>query len=234
MSSMPDGPWQRLHIDFCGPLPTGEYLLVVIDRYSRYPEVEIVKSTNIQSVIPKLDRIFATHGIPLQVITDNGPPFNGSDFSKYMQLLGIKFTPCTPKWPQGNAEVERFNQPLMKAIQAATIEDRKWQQEIQRFLLQYHSTPHSTTEVSPAELLFNRPIQGKLPMLPNNIVDKHVGAQNNEERKKVYNQHYANARRGVKTNILKEGDVVLVKQDKRNKLTPRFNPKLYTVIERKS
>ena len=32
-------------IDFYGPLPSGEYLPVLIDRYSRFPEVAIVKST---------------------------------------------------------------------------------------------------------------------------------------------------------------------------------------------
>ena len=40
MSEMPPGPWQNLSIDFCGPLPTGEHLMVVIDEYSRYPVVE--------------------------------------------------------------------------------------------------------------------------------------------------------------------------------------------------
>ena len=39
---MLDGPWQEINIDFKGPLPSGQYLLVIIDSYSRYPEVEIV------------------------------------------------------------------------------------------------------------------------------------------------------------------------------------------------
>ena len=64
-TTMPDGPWQTVHVDFYGPLPTGEYLLVVVDRYSRFPEVEIVHSTRASTVIPKLDKIFAVHGIPI-------------------------------------------------------------------------------------------------------------------------------------------------------------------------
>ena len=74
MTDMPSGPWQKVHLDFYGPLPSGEHLLVCIDRSSRYPEVEIVRSTKAASVIPRLDKIFSVHGLPHQVISDNGPP----------------------------------------------------------------------------------------------------------------------------------------------------------------
>ena len=67
-------------MDFYGPLPSGEYLLVVIDRYSRFPEVEIVKSTKASIIILKLDRIFSVHGIPNVIKTDNGSPFNGEEY----------------------------------------------------------------------------------------------------------------------------------------------------------
>ena len=76
-TTMPDGPWQTVHVDFYGPLPTGQYLLVIVDRYSRFPEVEIVHSTRASTVILKLDKIFAVHGIPTLLKSDNGPPFNG-------------------------------------------------------------------------------------------------------------------------------------------------------------
>ena len=105
-------------------------------------------------------KTFAVHGLPIEVTTDNGPPFNSDDFTNYMSLLGIDYNPSTPRWPQGNAEVERFMQPLGRAIQTAQAEGRVWQQELSRFLLQYRSTPHCTTKVPPAELLFNRSIRG--------------------------------------------------------------------------
>ena len=87
---MPKAPWETLHIDFCVPLPSSEYLLVLIDRYSRYPEVEIIRSTKAACVIPKLDKIFAVHGIPHKIVSDNGPPFNRDEFNKYMKILGIE------------------------------------------------------------------------------------------------------------------------------------------------
>ena len=75
-----------------GPLPTGEYILVAIDRYSRYPEVEVVRSTKASTVIPTLDQI--------DICSSWNP--------NYDQVLGIKALYSTPKWPQGNAEAERF------------------------------------------------------------------------------------------------------------------------------
>ena len=170
MTQMPQSQWEVLNIDFYGPLPTGEYLLVVIDRYSRFPEVEIVSSTKASVIIPKLDKIFAVHGVPAIVRSDNGPPFNGADYSRYLQALGIKVEWSTPKWPQWNALVERFMQPLGKALKTAKLDGRPWRQELQRFLLYYRTTPHSTTGVPPAELLFNRTVRGKLPVLKKRIV----------------------------------------------------------------
>ena len=60
MSPLPPEAWHTVHVDFCGPFPTGEYLFVVIDAYSRFPEVEILHSTSARATIPKLDKIFAT------------------------------------------------------------------------------------------------------------------------------------------------------------------------------
>ena len=54
-------------------------------------------------------------------------------------------------------------QPLGKALKTATLEGRPWKQELNRFLLQYRTTPHCTTGVPPSELLFNIVVKGKIP-----------------------------------------------------------------------
>ncbi|XP_065058440.1 uncharacterized protein K02A2.6-like [Rhopilema esculentum] len=233
-SDMPSGPWEKLHIDFCGPLPSNEYLLVVVDRYSRYPEVEVVKSTKASCVIPKLDKMFATHGIPVAIKTDNGPPFSSEELRRYCNALNIKHEFSTPYWPQANGEVERFNQPLEKALQTAAIEGKVWRQELQRFLLQYRSTPHCTTKVAPSQLLFNRKVRGKIPEITGRIViNKHKDARENEIKSQNYHTKYANQRRNAKESSIAVGDAVLVKQQRRNKITSRFNKTPYLVVERK-
>ena len=75
MTPLPKGLWLQVSADICGPFPTGEYVLVVLDAYSRYPEIEIVRTTNTATITLALERIFATHGIPEIVKTDNGAPF---------------------------------------------------------------------------------------------------------------------------------------------------------------
>ena len=76
MSNLPSSPWRGVSIDFCGPYPTGEYLMVIIDNFSRFPIVELIRSTAASSTVPHLDKIFGIFGIPEMVRTDNGPPFN--------------------------------------------------------------------------------------------------------------------------------------------------------------
>eukprot|EP00112_Aurelia_sp_Birch-Aquarium-sp1_P025235 Seg83.4 transcript_id=Seg83.4/GoldUCD/mRNA.D3Y31 product="putative protein K02A2.6" protein_id=Seg83.4/GoldUCD/D3Y31 len=192
---MPKGPWQTLHLDFYGPLPTNEYLFVTIDSYSRYPKVEVVKSTSSNTVIPKLDSTFARHGLPYKIVTDNGPPFQSNEFSRYMQMLDIKHEPSTP----------------------------------------YRTTPHSTTGVPPSQLLFNRKIRGKLPMLNkgSKTTNRHREAKVQNERHKEQSREYGNRRRNAKNSNIEVGDTVSVKQRKANKLTPKFKVNPYIVKAKK-
>ena len=153
--------------------------MVMVDKHSRYPEVEIVKCTSAAAVIPKFDRILATHGIPNTIKTDNRPPFNGADLfkvcpkslllavllkKKYSKKKGFVHRKVTPYRPKANAEAERFMRTMGKAIRIAHAEGRNWRPGLNQFLMNYRTTAHSTTGVSSAdELLFGRPIRTKLP-----------------------------------------------------------------------
>ena len=105
-----------------GPLPTGRTLIVVIDQYSRSVEVETVLSSSAGAVIPKLDKIFATHGIPELLKTDNGPPFTSHSFEVFAKELGFQRRKITSLWPKPSAEAERFMHTLGKAIRTTRTE----------------------------------------------------------------------------------------------------------------
>jgi hypothetical protein len=106
-------------------------------------------------------------------------------------------------------------QPLGKSLKAAKLDGRPWKQELSRFLLHYRTTLHCTTGVPPSELLFNRQVQGKLPILQKrNLVNRH-----NEAREQQCNKRYADEKRNVRESPIKVGDYVLWKQERRNKLT---------------
>ena len=92
---------------------------------------------------------------------------------------------------------------------------------------------HSTIKVSPAELLFNRVVKGTFPSLTkSNVVDRHKEARENELSSQRYNKQYVDRRRRTKPSDLRVGDYVIVKQNRRNKLTSTFSETPYTVIER--
>ena len=98
MTPLPNGPWEQTSIDFCEV--AGHYILVVIDDYSRFPEIEVVHSTSAKAVIPKLDRTFAAYGVPQVVKSDNGPPFNGDEFAQFAKYLGFKHRKVSSLWPK--------------------------------------------------------------------------------------------------------------------------------------
>ena len=96
MTSLPSAPWKEVAIDFAEPFPAGDYIMLVIDEYSRFPEVETLTSTSARAVIPKLDAIFARQGIPEVLKSDNGPPFSGHEFRKFTEYLGFEHRRITP------------------------------------------------------------------------------------------------------------------------------------------
>jgi hypothetical protein len=67
-----------------------------------------------------------------------------------------------PLWPSGNGEIERQNRSLLKRMKIANAERKTWETELQTYLKMYRSTPHSTTGVSPAELLFGQMCHSKI------------------------------------------------------------------------
>lgn len=99
MSDLPDGVWQQVAIDFFGPLKSGKYIIVIMDEYSRFPITQQVPSTRATAVIPVIDEAFAAWGIPTVVKTDNGPPFNGHEFTEFARHLNFKHRIITPMWP---------------------------------------------------------------------------------------------------------------------------------------
>ena len=91
----------------------------------------------------------------LTVITDNGPPFSSASVQNYFKSKRI-YQKITPRQPRANGKVERFMQPLSKTIKAAYIERTGWENSVHQLLYSYRNTPHSVTQVPPAELMFSR------------------------------------------------------------------------------
>ena len=209
MSVLPDSPFDEVSVDFAHV--DGQTLLLVVDDYSRFPFVEPVSSTSASAVIPKLDQLFSTFGAPRVVKSDNGPPFNGEEFTKFACVLGFKHRKVTPLWPRANGEVERFVKTLKKCIKAAKVEGRNWRKELQAILRNYRTTPHATTGVAPAVLLLKRPVRNKLPQ-PNHIDPVAEIVRERDSSQKLKMKAHADNKAYVKPCNISPGDAVLVKR----------------------
>ena len=120
-------------------------------------------STTSAAVIKCLDNHFARYGVPVGLRTDNGFNLVSEEMEKYLEEMGIVHHCNTPLWPRANGEVERQNRSLLKAMRVSQAEGKDWRLELNKFLLAYRSTSHTTTGVSPAELFFKRKLTTKLP-----------------------------------------------------------------------
>ena len=230
---LPTGPWRDVAADLLGPLPSGEYLLVIVDYYSRFFEVDILKTVTSEKIIEAMDHRFTTHGYPVSMKADNGPQFISQMFEEYLNENGIQHRRTTPLWPQANGEVERQNSTLIKSMKIAQAQGQDWRKELNKFLMAYRTTPHTTTGVTPAELMFRRKIRTKMPELDENVKredDRAVRDRDNEMKQKV--KDYADHRRNAQHSDIQTGDKVLLQQRMKNKLSTRYEEIPYEVVDR--
>lgn len=231
-TKLPEGPWQHLSIDLMGPFPyTGEYVFVAVDYFSRWFEVDILKSTTSSKIIESLDKMFITHGLPISIKSDNAPNFKSEEFEDYLRVQGIEHSTSTPYWAPSNGEVERMNRTILKAIKTLQAEKGNWKKHLNEFIFAYRTTPNSVTGVSPAEMMFRRKLRTKLPYLVNCDIEKHDYRERDMLQKEV-GKEYADTHRNAERSDISKGDSVLVERKEQNKLTPRFEPEPYLVREK--
>lgn len=229
----PSGPWEDCAADILGPLPSGESLLVVVDYFSRYFEVVILRSTSSTRLIEALKPIFARFGVPHTLKTDNGPQLVSEEFEAFLAENGIEHRTTTPLWPRANGEVERQNRTLMKSVQIAHIEGKDWRQELQTFLTAYRSTPQMTTGATPFYLMFGREMRSKLPDLRREAPITNEEVRDRDWSRKLSQKEYVDAKRIAVASEVEVGDKVLLKNSKTNKLSPNYDPNPCEVIDRK-
>ena len=188
----PSQPWCRLHLDFLGPF-LGATFLIVVDAYSKWLEVIPMSSTTAERTITELRKLFATHGLPTQVVTDNGAQFTSQEFGEFLKLNGIQHYKSAPYHPATNGKAECYVQTFKQAMRAAKGDPGTLLTKLMRFLLSYRTTPNATTGVSPAELLFGRTLRTRLNLLRPDIstkVQDKQASQKQHHDKKSRDRHF--------------------------------------------
>ncbi|XP_037509314.1 uncharacterized protein K02A2.6-like [Rhipicephalus sanguineus] len=108
-TALPGRPWEFLGMDLFHL--HGQTFLLVVDYYSRFPEVVTLRGTTARAVIDALKSIFARHGIPQDVRSDNGPPFSSQEFAAFAVSYGFNHATSSPHYAQSNGEAERMLRP---------------------------------------------------------------------------------------------------------------------------
>ena len=160
----PAKPWERIHVDFAGPYQN-KMFLIVVDAHSKWPEVIQMASTSAEQTIIALPRLFATYGLPLQLVSDNGPQFTAVEFQHFLKGNGVKHIRCSPYHPSSNGLAERFVRTFKQAMKAGEGDGLPLLHRLQNFLLSYRATPHATTNKSPSSLFLFRPIRTLMDLI---------------------------------------------------------------------
>lgn len=161
-----EGPWQRLHVDFAGPID-GDYFLIVVDSFSKWPEIVRTSTITAKATIAILRSLFVRFGVPRTVVSDNGAQFTSEEFLLFCKQNGIEYVTTAPYHPQSNGQAERFVDTFKRAIRKISADGTSLQDALDAFLLAYRSTPNATlgSSKSPAEIMLGRPMRTPLDLL---------------------------------------------------------------------
>ena len=78
----------------------GRLYVLVCDYFSKFPFVFQTKTTSFANLRDHLQELFVIEGITDEIMSDNGPPFNGKEFIAFLTGLGIRHTISSPNYPQ--------------------------------------------------------------------------------------------------------------------------------------
>ncbi|KAG7564205.1 Ribonuclease H domain [Arabidopsis suecica] len=153
-------PFMRWSMDIIGPLHRStrgvQYLLVLTDYFSKWIEDEAyasIKDSAVNTFIWK--NIICRHGVPYEIVTDNGPQFISHEFEAFCLEWGIKVSYSTPRYPQGNDQVEAANKTILSNLKKRLSHLKGgWYDELQPVLWAYRTTPRRPTGETPFSLVY--------------------------------------------------------------------------------
>ena len=163
---LPSYPWEKVGADLF-ELDKTSYLIVV-DYFSRFPEVIKLTSTTSKTIITALKSIFSHYGVPATLLSNNGPQFS-SDFDHVTS---------SSYYPQSNGMVERTVRTVKKLL--------KGSYDPYLALLTYRATSLPWCCRSPGEPLMVRKVRTELPQTTEQFIPDWHFLNDFRERDEAY------------------------------------------------
>ena len=154
---VPKKCWETVAVDLFGLMP-----VVVQDLASRFPAAKLVSSTGANHVLPALADIYDSYGNSDYQLSDNGPPFNSKAMEAFARNRDIQLKKTPPLHPSDNP-VETFMTKLGKTMKIAQSHRSSEKEALSDLLTNYRDTPHPTTDVTPAAMLFRDGAKSTFP-----------------------------------------------------------------------
>lgn len=230
---LPNDAWENLSIDYNGPYAQfgGISILVIVDAYSRYLIASPVKTTDFSSLRTVFDILFKRFGKPKSILSDNGPPMNGSEYEKYCRDEGIEKLHSTPLHPQQNGLAERNMQIINKAMTAASTTGLPYTKTLQNAVQAHNAAVHRVTGFPPEELMLKRKIRRSLPLFGNpQVVVDATALHERDETEKYKAKEREDHKRRAREPRMGVGDKVVVFKPTRAKGDAKYGSTPFEII----
>ena len=160
--AVPERRFDHVNIDLVGPLPPSHgftYLLTMVDRTTRWPEVTPLASTMTTDVARAfIGTWVARFGTPSDLTSDRGSQFTSELWNAVAEGLGVKLHRTTAYHPQANGLCERFHRSMKAALRASLI-NGNWIDKLPWVLLGLRTAPKEDLQASSAELVYGQPLR---------------------------------------------------------------------------
>ena len=163
----PSHPWEKVGTDLCEL--NGRHYLVMVDYYSNFIEVDRLRETTSEQVIEHCMSQFAQHGIPVVLISDNGPQFSSEKFRQFSACYQFEHYTSSPHYPQSNGKAEKAVQIVKNLLCKAQAE----KQDFHLALLDFRNSYTDNDSLgSPAQRFMGRRTKTLLPTTQNLLLPK--------------------------------------------------------------
>ena len=154
-------PWERICIDFKGPLPSvskNKYMLTVVDEFSCMPFAFPCPNMDSSTVIKCLTSLFSLFGCPGYIHSDRASDFLSSEVKDFLLQNDIASSRTTRYNPMGNGQCERYNgiiwQSVLLALKSNDLPVQQWEKVILQALHSIRSLLCTSTNCTPHERFF--------------------------------------------------------------------------------